>query len=206
MAASAAPLSSLFPVGPPNDKRQRLSLVEELLSIPYLSQRSVMSFLRQDEAVALRAASRACRDAVAEHAWEDFDEDPFVACSRIRGSGSSAWRRCFPNARAANISQNRTITDADFVHLKGIRKRASRFFCLLVAASSQARRSPTSVHSAHVYWETSDATQCCEQFSSVSLPSICAQAHTFDDVYAHKPFSGRPSPARLCAGVTIQLV
>ena len=59
MAASAAPLSSLLAVAPPNDERQRLSLAEELLSIPYLSQRSVMSFLRQDEAVALRAASRA---------------------------------------------------------------------------------------------------------------------------------------------------
>ena len=37
MAAFAAPLSSLLPVGPPNDKRQRLSLVEELLIIPWTS-------------------------------------------------------------------------------------------------------------------------------------------------------------------------
>jgi hypothetical protein len=95
-------MSSLLPAPTPGDKRARLSLAEELLSIPYLSQRSVMSYLRQDEAVALRAASRACRDAVAEHAWEDFGEERYYPLSsRIRGS-LAAWRCCFPNARGTS--------------------------------------------------------------------------------------------------------
>ena len=112
-------MSSLAP--PPHDnKRQRLSLAEEVWSIPYLSQRSVMSFLQQDEAVALRAASRACRDAIAEHAWEDIDVGHYNSRSCIHGSHLAAWRRCVPHARAANISENTTIADADFVHLKGV--------------------------------------------------------------------------------------
>ena len=48
-------------------KRTYPSIAEQVFSIPYLSKLSVMSFLWQDEAVALRAASKACRDAVAEH-------------------------------------------------------------------------------------------------------------------------------------------
>ena len=55
-------------------KRVLLSPAEEVLAIPYLSQRPVMSFLRQEEALSLRAASGACRDAVAEHAWCDAYE------------------------------------------------------------------------------------------------------------------------------------
>ena len=102
-------------------KRPRLSDAEEVLAIPYLSQRSVMSYLRQDEVLELRAASRTCREAVAEHAWSDFDEaDPYVE-SCIRGRLSS-WRECFPLARAANLSDNKKLTDADFVHLRGVRK------------------------------------------------------------------------------------
>ena len=54
-------------------RRTHLSLAEEALSNPYLSNRSVMSFLCQEDALELRLASRACRDAVAEHAWDDLD-------------------------------------------------------------------------------------------------------------------------------------
>ena len=50
-------------------KRRHLSPAEEVLAIPFLSKRSVMSFLTQCEARPLRLGSRACHDAVAEHAW-----------------------------------------------------------------------------------------------------------------------------------------
>ena len=102
-------------------EQPRLSDAEEVLSIPYLSERSVLSYLWQDEARSLRAASRACREAVAEHPWSDFDmQEPYVK-SRI-GGRLSLWRACFPNARAANISENKNVTDADFVQLRGIHK------------------------------------------------------------------------------------
>jgi len=97
------------------DRRVLLSPAEEVLSIPFLSERSVMSFLRQEEAPPLRAASRACRDAVAEHAWSEYA----FGKSAIRGSLVS-WRRCFPHATAANLQDNKALTDADMVLLRGI--------------------------------------------------------------------------------------
>ena len=80
---------------------------------------SVLGFLWQDEALGLRAASRSCREAVAAHAWSDWDEEG--KRPHIVGSVAS-WRACFPKARAANMSGNKTVTDADFVLLEGIHK------------------------------------------------------------------------------------
>ena len=102
-------------------ERQVLSPAEEVLAIPYLSQRSVMSFLQQKEALSLRTASRASCDAVAEHAWSDLREHWNSRASHIMG-GLASWRRCFPRATAANVYGRLDLTDADFVHLRGIRK------------------------------------------------------------------------------------
>ena len=92
-------------------QRTLLSPAEEVLAIPYLSKRSVMSFLRQEDALSLRTSSRACRDAVAEHAWSDF----FTPSGRPNDTGKSlikgslaSWRRCFPHATAANLFEMRT--------------------------------------------------------------------------------------------------
>ena len=90
--------------------RARLSDAEELLAIPYLSQRSVMSYLHQDEALELRTASRTCREAVAEHGWSDWYNDRSVIKRNVAG-----WRKCFPLARAAMLFGNKALTDADFV-------------------------------------------------------------------------------------------
>ena len=96
--------------------RTCLSPAEEVLSIPFLYQRSVMSFLTQMEALPLRSASSTCRDAVAEHAW---GVEP--ACSsRIWGSLAS-WRRCFPRAIFASVFQHYSADDDDFTHLRTIR-------------------------------------------------------------------------------------
>ena len=96
-------------------KRTLLSPAEEVLAIPFLSQRSVLSFLAQKDARPLRAASRACRDAVAEHAWgaEPRWDSP------IKGSLAS-WRRSFPRAAFALLHWNLRLTDDDMVHLRGI--------------------------------------------------------------------------------------
>ena len=71
-------------------KRALLSPAEEVLGIPYLSQRSVMSFLFQEDVLGLRAASRACCDAIAEHAWNDWAPNKSI----ITGS-LLLYRRCF---------------------------------------------------------------------------------------------------------------
>ena len=118
-------------------EREVLSLTEEVLAIPYLSQRSVMSFLTQEEARPLRAASRTCCEAVAEHAWSDLRREPWSrGASRIKGSLAS-WRRCFPRATAANVYERSALTDADFVHLRGIRT-LNMCFCKLVTDAGLA--------------------------------------------------------------------
>ena len=99
-----------------------LSPAEEVLAIPYLSQRSVMSFLTQQDALPLRAASRACRDAVAEHAWgADMRGADMRADCAVVGSLAS-WRRCFPKATHANVSFRATeLMGSDLQHLRGLK-------------------------------------------------------------------------------------
>ena len=128
-AAAAPPLPSPpTPLRPPAQRPRSsllapdiggrsLSFAEEVLAIPYLSERSIMSYLRQDEALELRAASRTCREAVAEHGWSDWILGRSVIKRNVAG-----WRNCFPLARAANLQGNETLADVDFVHLRGVNK------------------------------------------------------------------------------------
>ena len=55
--------------------RETLSSVEEVLSIPFLSHRSVMSYLRWTDGKILRTASSACHKAVSEHKWLPSQQD-----------------------------------------------------------------------------------------------------------------------------------
>ena len=98
-------------------KRERLSDAEEVLAAPNLSEHSILSFFLQDEALELRAASRTCREAVAEHGWSDFFGDSSVIKRNVAG-----WRKCVPLARAAVLDGNKTLADADFSHLRGVCK------------------------------------------------------------------------------------
>ena len=152
-------------------ERGVLSPVEEVLAIPYLSERSVMSFLTQEEALPLRAASRACRDAVAEHAWSDFEEhEPWSrGSSRIMGSLAS-WRRCFPRATAVNVYGRRDLTDADFVDLRGIRKLDMRY-CKLVTDAGLAHLS--GIHTLNM--------NCCTLVTDAGLAHLRG-IHTLDMV------------------------
>ena len=79
---------------------------------------SVLSFLVQIEARPLRVESRACCEAVAEHAW---GPEPWIYETRITGSLVS-WRRCFPRATYAYMCGRPNTSDADMVHLCGIHK------------------------------------------------------------------------------------
>lgn len=116
-------------LGPPPGGRRNLAMLEDLLLMGDGTIRcSVLDHLWQDEARSLRAASKACREAVAAHPWSDFDapNNDYLyhsfgirQRSMIRGRVSS-WRACYPRARAANINFNDNVTDADFVHLRGL--------------------------------------------------------------------------------------
>jgi hypothetical protein len=54
------------------------------------------------------------REAIAIFPWNDLE-------TRITGP-LAEWRAIFPNAIAANISNRNDLTDADFVHLRGIHR------------------------------------------------------------------------------------
>ena len=96
---------------------EALSMLENILSAGGGElARPVLSLLTQVEALPLRVVSRACREAVAEHAWGEKQWD-YV--SRIMGSLAS-WRRCFPCATFASITSRQHTSDADMVHLSGI--------------------------------------------------------------------------------------
>jgi len=91
----------------------KVSMLEATLGV---TGASVLSFLVQIEARPLRVVSRACCEAVAEHAW---GLEPWIYETRITGSLAS-WRRCFPRATHANMYMRQNTSDADMVHLSGI--------------------------------------------------------------------------------------
>ena len=74
----------------------------------------LLSFLTTREAANLRAVCTEARAAVAAQPWADHG-------THIR-SRLEAWRACFPRARAATLHgrMHGCITDAGFVHLRGI--------------------------------------------------------------------------------------
>ena len=74
----------------------------------------VLGFFTMTEANVLRLVCSEMREAVTEAGWND-------EATRIEGS-LAAWRACFPKARAATVNERLDLTDADFVHLKGIHK------------------------------------------------------------------------------------
>ena len=95
-------------------RRGRVPMLEAVLGVVGSD---VLSYLSQTQALPLRIASKACCEAVAEHAWDRAKGYRWDSC--IRGS-VAAWRRCFPHATFADMHRNTTVTDADFVQLRGI--------------------------------------------------------------------------------------
>ena len=74
----------------------------------------LFGFLTTRDANAVRATCREARDAVAAHPWADAE-------TRIPRS-LARWRACFPRAVAANVSERDDLVDADFAaHLRGLR-------------------------------------------------------------------------------------
>ena len=72
---------------------------------------ALLAFFDTRSVLPLRASCTEARAAVAAQPWAD-------TITRIAGP-VSAWRACFPAARAATI-RGKLHTDADFVHLRGI--------------------------------------------------------------------------------------
>ena len=74
---------------------------------------SLFGFLSTLDAYAVRSTCREALAAVTTFPWED-------STTRIKGN-LALWRACFPQARSANVSGRRDLTNADFVNLRGIR-------------------------------------------------------------------------------------
>ena len=90
-----------------------------LLTHPHLGV-AVFGYMGNDTraATALRGTCRELRDAVGAHGWHD---------TRTCIVWPGRWQRAFPAATAANVSRKydgppHTLTDADFVHLRGVRE------------------------------------------------------------------------------------
>ena len=80
---------------------------------PDLAGKGILSFLNAKTAAALRGTSAFARNSVTEGYLGSKE-------TIIRGS-LAQWRRANPNAIYANISGRNDLTDADFVHLRGIK-------------------------------------------------------------------------------------
>ena len=118
-ALHAATADALPPPPPPPHPGGLGELdLEGLLTHPHLGV-LVLQYLGNDTraATALRGTCRGARDAVAAHRWHDTTR-------RVVWPGR--WRAAFPAATAANVSREydgpaSTLTDVDFVHLRGLR-------------------------------------------------------------------------------------
>ncbi len=74
--------------------------------------RGIFGFLSTREARPLRLVSRVLCADVRNARWYDRDT---VITGDLR-----MWRACFSDARCANVSGRRDLTDADMVHLSGV--------------------------------------------------------------------------------------
>jgi hypothetical protein len=73
----------------------------------------IFGFLTTRDACALRLVCRLCCADVAAARWHDEE-------TRISGS-LAAWRKCFPDARVANMVWRSDLRDADFARLAGLK-------------------------------------------------------------------------------------
>ena len=72
----------------------------------------VLGYLNTLEAVPLRTANRAAREAVRDFVWTDPN-------TRIAGK-MGAWRACFPRATKANLSRRSKLLHYEFPNLTGV--------------------------------------------------------------------------------------
>jgi hypothetical protein len=128
-------------------------------------------------ATALRGASRGCRDGVAAHAWADVG-------AVIRRVGR--WRSAFPAARAANVSFNKRLCDADFVHFRGLRS-LDMTLCNQPTITDAAFVHLAGIHTLHMggcRQITDGAFAHLRGIHTLNM-SGCRQASISDAVFAH---------------------
>jgi hypothetical protein len=84
---------------------------------------NVLSCLRMDEALPLRAAGKLTCEAVAAHPWDWETQGPPPPWIMFRsGDALRRWRACFPTATSVNLADlyENQFTDADVGVLQGI--------------------------------------------------------------------------------------
>ena len=87
---------------------------------------ALLALLDTRDATALRGVCREARDEVSAYPWDDagaYDaaSREWVGGTRIAGS-LALWRACFPHAISADVHDRGDLVDADFVHLRGVRR------------------------------------------------------------------------------------
>ena len=122
-ASTQQPPSCVAPAQPPHPGGLGELDLEGLLTHPHLGV-LVLDFMGNDTraATALRGTCRGARDAVAAHRWRDAG-----TCI----VWPSRWRAAFPLATVANVSRGwsgppTALSDADFVHFRGLRSLVMR--------------------------------------------------------------------------------
>ena len=159
--------------------------LEGLLTHPHLGV-AVLQYLGDDTraATALRGTCRGARDAVAAHRWHD-------TATRVVWPGR--WRAAFPAATAANVRRwdddpPSTLTDADFVHLRGLRA-LDMSGCSQASITDGAFAHLAGIHTL-IMSGCSQATITNGAFAHLAgihtlNMSLCSQATITDGAFAH---------------------
>ena len=100
--------------GVPFSGRARFTTLSHL-GAAHSSGGGLFGFMTMRESNKVRAQSREAREAVMAFAWA---EGAGADDSRVAGD-VAAWRRAFPAARAVDVSGRADLRDADFARLRG---------------------------------------------------------------------------------------
>ena len=91
--------------------------------------KGITGFFSPEELAELRLVSTGFKEAVGRAPINDV--------TKIVKGSLSGWRRSFPNAKAINISDRDDLTNADFVHLKGL-ETVIMDWCSLASVTNEA--------------------------------------------------------------------
>jgi len=106
-------MTSTVPFSVPREDIITPTTVLSTLQGPHSVGEGILGFLTTREGNTLRQVNSEMHEAVSEAVWKDKK-------TRIAGD-IAAWRKSFPHARTANMSNRSDLVDADFVHFKGIK-------------------------------------------------------------------------------------
>ena len=181
-ASTQPPPSCVAPAPPPHPGGLGELDLEGLLTHPHLGV-AVLQYLGNDTraATALRGTCRGARDAVAGHRWHD---------ARAQIVWPARWRASFPAATAANVIRQRQLTDADFVHFRGVRE-LKMSYCNQATITDAAFAHLAGIHTLIMCFcrQVTITDGAFERLGSLQALIMhgCNQATITDAAFAHLP-------------------